>query len=207
MMAIKAVKYKKKQREQKEDAKESPKMNPPKGMNPDDPEPKESEPEEPEPEAAPAQEPAPAPASAPAPEPAPAPDQAGGIPTPTEEELEEFVAVNEEHKSREFRVPVSCLETVNEALAMAREIGNTKKTGYPLVLICQHFLTFNHNKKTVVIGEWLKAFERLSGLKVIAIDDGEQDVVYGRDYIRDMATALESMDKEETDEHSEGDGG
>lgn len=108
-----------------------------------------------------------------------------GIEIPTDEEVSEVKGSDKEWASQNFRVPQDTVETIQDALKWAKRIGKTKHDGYAISLICQHFLTFAHDKSTVMYGVWLQRFERVTGLKVIAIDPEEEKVIYGREHLED----------------------
>ena len=66
-------------------------------------------------------------------------------------------------------------------MSLAKKVAGTGNEGYALSLVAQHFLSFSHDKVTVMIGEWLAWFERNTGLKVIAVDPRDEKIVYGKD--------------------------
>jgi len=151
-----------------------PKMNPPPGMTPDDPEPETPTTEE-----------------------ADAKANGGGVPTeateakepqgvepPTKEQVDEVRAKDEEWITFSMRVPKDTKGTIDDAIELAKKIGNTANPGYSLSLIAQHFLSFSHDKKTAMVGEWLAAFERNTGLHVIAVDPADEKVIYGHEYLK-----------------------
>lgn len=108
-----------------------------------------------------------------------------GVATPTEEEVKEVKRKAGEWVTKQFSVPKETIPTIKQAVDWAREIGKTTHEGYALSLICQHFLSFMHDKYTVVYGEWLASFERSTGLKVIAIDPEKDQVIYGQNHLDD----------------------
>ena len=164
--AMKAV-GKKKDRRVKDT---KPKMNPPKGMTPDDPEPETPTTEEAEANGAEVVD--------------NAEEEPEGVEPPTEEQVEEVRAADQEWTTFSMRIPVEVKQSIDDAVDWAKEMANTHHPGYALSLIAQHFLTFTHDKKTVMVGEWLAAFERNTGLQVIAIDPKDEKVVYGHEYLK-----------------------
>jgi len=148
-----------------------PKMNPPPGMTPDDPEPDTPTTEEAEENGQVVDDET----ESEGPE---------GVDPPTEEQVEEVRAKDQEWTTYQQRVPKEVKGLIDDAVALAKKIGNTEHPGYALSLIAQHFLSFSHDKKTVMIGEWLAWFERNTGLKVIAVDPKDEKVVYGHDVLK-----------------------
>lgn len=155
-----------------------PKMNPPPGMSPEDPEPETPTTEEAEARA-----------------------NGGGIPTktddsqgvapPTQEQVEEVRAKDDEWTTFSMRIPKDTRSGIDDAVELAKKIGDTNNPGVALSLIAQHFLSFSHDKETVMIGKWLKAFERNTGLHVIAVDPKDEKVIYGHEYLRAIGAEAE----------------
>jgi hypothetical protein len=146
-----------------------PRMNPPPGMKPEDPEPETPTTEEAE-------------ANGQVVENDPA--EAEGVSLPTEEQVEEVKAKDQEWTIFSMKVPVETKPIILEAVELAKKLAKTHQEGYALSLMAQHFLSFSHDKKTVMIGEWLAAFERNTGLHVIAVDPEDEKVIYGHDYLK-----------------------
>lgn len=151
-----------------------PKMNPPKGMTPDDPEPETPTTEEAEANGQTVVDGQDEPQGA----------EPQGVAPPTEEQVEEVKAKDQEWTTFAMRVPKDTKGSIDDAVDLAKKIGNTENPGYALSLIAQHFLSFSHDKKTVMIGEWLAAFERNTGLHVIAVDPADEKVIYGHEYLK-----------------------
>lgn len=147
--------------------KSKPKLNPPAGMDPVDPEP--------------------------GPEPEPEPEEKTGVAPPTEGQVEEVKAKDKEWTTFSVRVPTETKPSILEAIELAKKLADTHHEGYALSLMAQHFLSFSHDKKTVMIGEWLANFERNTGLTVIAVDPKDEKVVYGREHL----AAVEAEEKGE----------
>lgn len=146
-----------------------PKMNPPPGMTPDDPEPGTPTTEEAEANGQVVED---------------EPAEPDGVDPPTEEQVEEVKAEDEEWTTFSMRVPKDTKPSILEAVKLAAKVADTHNPGYALSLMAQHFLSFSHDKKTVMIGEWLAAFERNTGLHIIAVDPADEKVIYGHEYLK-----------------------
>ncbi len=75
-------------------------------------------------------------------------------------------------------------EIVELATKKAMEVANSDKQGHALTMVCQEYLATNTT--TTSINDMLKNTERFTGLKIVAIrvgDDGEDEVVYGAEYV------------------------
>lgn len=155
-----------------------PKMNPPSGMTPDDPEPETPTTEEAESNGQVVED---------------EPSETDGVAPPTEEQVEEVKSKDDEWTTFSQRVPKEVKSSIEEAIELAKKIGNTNHPGYALSLIAQHFLSFSHDKKTVMIGEWLAWFEQNTGLRVIAVDPKDEKVVYGHDYLNSVEVEEEEV--------------
>jgi len=106
-----------------------------------------------------------------------------GVAPPTEDQVKEVKEADKEWTTFSMRIPKDTKDSILEAVEVAKGLANTRNDGYSLSLIAQHFLSFTHDKKTVMIGEWLAAFERNTGLMVIALDPKDEKVIYGREYL------------------------
>jgi len=148
-----------------------PSMNPPPGMTPEDPEPETPTTEEAEANGQVVED---------------EPSETEGVEPPTEEQVEEVKSKDEEWTTFSQRVPKDTKGSIEEAVELAKKMADTDHPGYALSLIAQHFLSFSHNKKSVMIGEWLAWFEQNTGLQVIAVDPKDEKVVYGHDYLKSV---------------------
>ena len=108
-----------------------------------------------------------------------------GVAPPTEDQVDEVKSNDKEWTTFMMRVPKDTKKSILEAVEVAKKLANTHHDGYALSLMAQHFLSFNHNKKTVMYGEWLASFERNTGLAVIAIDPKDEKVIYGHNHLKD----------------------
>lgn len=106
-----------------------------------------------------------------------------GAPPPSDTEVQEVIGSAEKWRKVVFNVPEKSMDTVNEARLMARKLWDSDHDGHCFVMMCQHFLTFAHDKVPVMIAEWLEKLERDSGLKIIAIDPRQDKIIYGRHHI------------------------
>lgn len=107
-----------------------------------------------------------------------------GVEPPSIEDVEVTKSSNEKFTERRFSFSRDQNEVVAQALVWAKKIASSDSPNHVMALICQHFLTFVHDKETVIVGEWLARFERLTGLCVIAVDPKkDNDVVYGHEYV------------------------
>jgi hypothetical protein len=82
-----------------------------------------------------------------------------------------------------FNIPMESIDTIDEAMKMARKIWESESDGYQLTMICQHFLTFSSDHGPKVIADMFAKLERDSGLKIIAVDTKRDKIVYGRQHI------------------------
>ena len=151
-----------------------PTMNPLPGMNPDDPEPETPTTEEAEARGFVVQDLS------------DKPDASEGVPPPSEEQVSEVMAQDEKWTTWSARIPKESKGVVDEAIELAKKLAKTQNSGWALSLMAQHFLSFSHDKKTVMIGEWLATFERNTGLKVIAVDPQDEQVVYGQELLKSV---------------------
>jgi len=90
-----------------------------------------------------------------------------------------------------FQVHKDSAKTVDEALEFAQFDGETHSQGHALSLICLHYCSFHDRMKSVVVGEWLAQFERLTGLSVVAIDKRTDKIEYGQELIDELAAKEE----------------
>lgn len=159
-----------------------PTMNPLPGMNPIDPEPETPTTQEAEDRDLEVME---------EDEPPTKPGTMMGVPPPSEEQVLEVKAKDDEWTGWAVRIPKELKAVVEEAIELAKKLGKTDHSGIALSLISQHFLSFSHDKMTVMIGEWLAAFERNTGLKVIAVDPKDEQVVYGQELLQSVGEEKE----------------
>lgn len=96
----------------------------------------------------------------------------------------------EKSRKRAFSLFPEQDEIVEDALRLAKEMAESDKEGHALALICMDYVASNSGE--INIEMWLKEFERISGMNLVALrssDDGTSVVVYGYEYMeREFST-------------------
>lgn len=89
---------------------------------------------------------------------------------------------NPDHfKSKVFTFTASQLETVNTALARAKELTNSQAGGHNLSLVCLDFISTNDFTRASEEQKlrYVSKMEKLLGYKFIVVDPATTDVVFG----------------------------
>jgi len=89
----------------------------------------------------------------------------------------------EKPKGISFRLFEAQMENVQNALAQAKEMGNTDKSGNALDLICTEFLA-SHAGETD-LNEYLGRIEKTMGIKIVAFDHEGEEVLHGEDMLEE----------------------
>lgn len=115
--------------------------------------------------------------------------KSSGVEPPTAEQVKTMVEEDQEAGWQRiwFDVTQEHLTTIRGALTAAKTLAESEHRGHLMHLICLHFESFHTSKKSVNIGEWLAQFERLSGLKLVAVDEKAGEIVYGHDTVNALS--------------------
>jgi len=84
--------------------------------------------------------------------------------------------------------------TVDEALARAGELANTKVKGQQLVAVCQDFMATNEWMKDPKknLQAYFAKFENILGVKMVVVNPKTSDVVYGKAFLSDIQKDADS---------------
>ena len=119
----------------------------------------------------------------------------GGVDLPTPEALEEEKRVEKIFKTLVFKVPEEWVEIIDEAVqcAVRHAQGRLKPEDRGLLLahICLHFCGYHSKHSSILTGQWLKQFEEMTGLSVVAIDEVSRQFVYGEQTAERLANKTE----------------
>lgn len=86
-----------------------------------------------------------------------------------------------------FKLFEGQLGTVNAALERAKELAHSDKKGHLLELICQDWLATNdamRGDKKKNVASYLRKFEKLLGIRIVAIDTEAQEIICGQDVVK-----------------------
>lgn len=88
-----------------------------------------------------------------------------------------------------FDVPTEDRAIVAQAIKAAQEYGKTKHRGVALVHVCTHFASEFTTDYREYIQDWFSVIERVTGLKVAAVDTEKRQIVYGEEFLQKEAKA------------------
>ena len=88
-----------------------------------------------------------------------------------------------------FDVPTEDRLLVSQAIKAAQEHSKTKNRGVALVHVCTHFASEFTTDYREHIGDWLSVIERVTGLKIAAVDTEKRQIVYGEEFLQREAQA------------------
>jgi hypothetical protein len=86
-----------------------------------------------------------------------------------------------------FKVHDDNKKIIDDALKFAGKLAESTHQGHLLSLICLHYCSFYDKQRGIVVGEWLAALERLTGLSLVALDRRNDEIVYGAELIEALA--------------------
>lgn len=110
-------------------------------------------------------------------------------------------------KTLHFRVHRDNWRIINAAFKYAEKVANSTHQGHLLSLISLHYCSFYDEQKSVVLGEWLAAIERLTGVSLVALDRRTDEIVYGQELVEALAAEDEADECESGAGHSRNGGG
>ena len=111
--------------------------------------------------------------------------KAAGVEPPTLDQVKDMVSNDKETGWAKliFDTTAEHRGTIEDAIKAAGELGESSHRGHLLSLICLHFVSFNTSSKSVNTGEWMAQIERLTGLKLVAVDEKLGRIVYGEETV------------------------
>ena len=90
----------------------------------------------------------------------------------------------EKPRNLNFKVFPAQEENIKRALEHAEGPAKSDKPGNLIDLICTEYMATNVGINTV--GDYLRRYEKLSGLRIVAYDMEDSHIVYGEDFIVDI---------------------
>jgi hypothetical protein len=98
-------------------------------------------------------------------------------------------------KNMTFAVHDEFKGIINEALQCAQDTVNSDHRGYLLSHICLHFSSYYTTDFKHYIGSWLEKIERVTGLKLIAVDLAKKEFVFGEEFADKYLRGQEESDE------------
>jgi hypothetical protein len=111
------------------------------------------------------------------------------LPESTEAMLRRAKEMHGDWTSMVFDVPTEDRLLVSQAIKAAQEHGRTKNRGVALVHVCTHFASEFTTDYREYIEDWLSVIERVTGLKIAAVDTEKRQIVYGEEFLQREAKA------------------
>jgi hypothetical protein len=112
-----------------------------------------------------------------------------------------------EWKTFTYRVHKDHWKIIKTAFDYASKLADSTHQGHLLGLISLHYCSFYDKQKSVVLGEWLAAIERLTGVSLVALDRRTDEIVYGQELVEALASEDEADERESGAGNSRNGGG
>jgi len=110
-----------------------------------------------------------------------------GVGVPSQVDIEAEKKEAEKWHTYQFSIPSDTKEVIEEALACAQDVTKSEHRGFLLGVIAMNFCAYYSKHERLRNGEWLKMFERVTGLAVIAVDEHDRRIVYGEEAAQRIA--------------------
>jgi len=111
------------------------------------------------------------------------------MPETTEAMLRRAKEIHGDWTSMVFDVPTEDRLLVSQAIKAAQEHSKTKNRGVALVHVCTHFASEFTTDYREYIEDWFSVIERVTGLKIAAVDTEKRQIVYGEEFLQREAKA------------------